>query len=147
MAADAAAACSAALKMEERLEQLHRSWLKRGLPAPKVRTGIYTGEMVAGTVGGQERLEYTVIGDSVNVASRLESFDKDFAHPRLGDRLVRTLIGEPTRELLDERFEPVEVGNLSLKGKSKTIAVYLLCRPVEKPAMEEIESKLEEVAP
>jgi adenylate cyclase len=134
MSQDAVAAVRCAMEMEKGLEELHKKWGPKGLPCAKMRVGIYTGDMVAGSVGGSQRLEYTVIGDTVNVASRLESFDRDFAHPRLGDRVSRTIIGLQTRELLDDSFETIQIGDMALKGKSEPLPLFLLCRKDYPPA-------------
>ena len=63
--------------MAERLRQQNAAWIEQGLPTITVRMGIHTGLMVAGSLGGKQRIEYAMIGDTVNMASRLESFDKD----------------------------------------------------------------------
>jgi adenylate cyclase len=128
MSQDAIAAVNCAMEMEKGLQELHKRWGPKGLPCAKMRVGIYTGDMVAGSVGGSQRLEYTVIGDTVNVASRLESFDRDFEHPRLGDRVCRTIIGLQTRELLGDNFETIQIGDMALKGKSEPLPLFLVCR-------------------
>ena len=74
---DAINAVNCALAMETTLRDLNRHWLAQNQPATAMRIGIYTGPMVAGSLGSSDRLEYVVIGDTVNVASRLESFDKE----------------------------------------------------------------------
>ena len=74
---DAINAVSCALAMETTLRDLNSQWLARNRPTTAMRMGIYTGPMVAGSLGSSERLEYVVIGDAVNIASRLESFDKE----------------------------------------------------------------------
>ena len=71
-------------------------------------------------------MEYTVLGDTVNTASRLESFDKEMATPELADRACRILIGESTWELLDGQFQTRCVGTLSLKGKAETVTIHLV---------------------
>ena len=76
IAADAIAAVRCALDMAERLRQLNARWQEQGQPIIAMRVGIATGPVVVGSLGSSQREDYTIIGDSVNVAARLESFDK-----------------------------------------------------------------------
>jgi class 3 adenylate cyclase len=76
VAEDARRAVACALAMDDRLQELNRNWRYRGLPLIQMRVGIYTGPVMVGSLGGKERLEYGVIGDSVNIAARLESCEK-----------------------------------------------------------------------
>lgn len=62
--------------MAETLRQLNGRWQKQGQPIISMRVGIATGPVVVGSLGSSQREDYTIIGDSVNVAARLESFDK-----------------------------------------------------------------------
>jgi adenylate cyclase len=127
IARDARAAVETALAMRERLRALNteRAAAAGGQGGPPIRTrvGIYTGEMIAGTVGAPDRLEYTVIGDSVNVASRLESFDKDVLAPT-DDDPCRILVGQTTLDHLPGQFQTEWVGNLSVKGRETPVAVH-----------------------
>ena len=78
---DAVNAVNCALGMRAALIELNRRWLQQNAPAVGMRIGIFTGPMVVGSLGSKQRLEYTVVGDSVNTASRLESFNKEQFSP------------------------------------------------------------------
>jgi adenylate cyclase len=121
---DARNSVRCALAMAEKMKTLNAHWQGRGLPMCSMRIGIHTGHLVAGSLGSSERQEYTVIGDSVNTASRLESFDKDSTDENLQYVDCRILISEATRALLDDSFRLVPVGSISLKGKSEKVTVY-----------------------
>ncbi len=116
---DAQKAVACALAISDRLESLNRSWETRGLPIVQMRVGIFTGPVMVGSLGGKERLEYGVIGDSVNVASRLESCEK---HRQLSD--CRILIAKETLVHLQGKFQVESWGSLALKGKQQKIEVY-----------------------
>lgn len=119
IAQDTQNAVACALDMGERLEQLNHQWVKAGLPAVEMRAGIFTGSVVVGSLGSKTRLEYGVIGDSVNTASRLESLDK-----QRQSIPCRVLIAKETLDYLDNRFAVENWGTLSLKGKVEQVEVY-----------------------
>jgi len=118
---DARNAVACALAMGDRLKQLNPQWKKRGLPVVQMRVGIFTGPIVAGSLGGKQRLEYGIIGDSVNIASRLESCEKDRQVS-----ICRVLIAQETLDYLPdkEEFTIESWGPLALKGKQQTVNVY-----------------------
>lgn len=122
---DAVNAVNCALAMKRELERLNSLWHNRGLPNVGMRVGIFTGPLVAGSLGSSQRMEYTVIGDTVNTASRLESFNKDFDP----ENTCRILIGEATLQRLNHRFETREVGSVSLKGKNEKVTLYQVMGP------------------
>jgi len=121
---DATAAVQCALALGWRLVELRRDWETAGLPPVSMRAGIYTGEVAAGSVGSDDRFEYAVIGDVVNTASRLESYDKTLANPDLLPNRCRILIGSPTHDLLGGKFEAKEIGLLEVKGKANKVPVF-----------------------
>ena len=123
---DAVNAVNCALAMEKEMERLRRHWQERQLPTARLRIGIFTGPVVAGSLGTAERLKYTTLGDTVNTAARLESWDKDAWEPDFGDRPCRILIGESTWQYLDQQFHSERVGQLTLKGKNEKVTVYRL---------------------
>jgi adenylate cyclase len=119
IADDARRAVACALAMGDRLAQLNPIWEQRGLTPIQMRVGIFTGEAVAGSLGGKARLEYGVIGDSVNIASRLESCAKE----RQVDG-CRVLIAEETLTHLQGQFQVESWGSMALRGKQQTVEVY-----------------------
>jgi CHASE2 domain-containing sensor protein/class 3 adenylate cyclase len=119
IAEDARLAVSCALAISSRLPEMNQNWRDRGLPSAKMRVGIFTGPVMVGSLGGTTRLEYGVIGDSVNIASRLESCQKD----RQEDT-CRILIAEETLLHLADKFEVESWGALPLKGREQKVNVY-----------------------
>ena len=123
-AKDAAAAVRCALALGRRLVELGQEWQKAGLPSVSMRAGVYTGEVAAGSVGSDDRFEYAVIGDVVNTASRLESYDKTIADPDHLPNRCRVLIGGPTHDLLYGQFISKAIGLLEVKGKVNKVPVF-----------------------
>ena len=123
-ASDATAAVRCALAMGRRLVELSHEWKLAGLPPVSMRAGIYTGEVAAGSVGSDDRFEYAVIGDVVNTASRLESYDKSLADPDLLPNRCRVLVGAPTHDLRAGKFLSKEIGLLEVKGKVNKVPVF-----------------------
>lgn len=117
---DAVNAVNCALAMEKEIERLNVICQERHLPAVGIRIGIFTGSAVAGAVGSSQRLKYTTVGDTVNVAARLESYDKDLAK----DSPCRILIGENTLQYLNNQFMTKRIGQVSLKGKDEKISIH-----------------------
>jgi adenylate cyclase len=121
---DAANAVNCALEMERSLRQLNSDWQEQQLPTIGMRIGIFTGPLVAGSLGSAQRLEYTVIGDTVNTASRLEGFEKDLVALDGLNSPCRIIIGEATLQRLGHQFATQHLGEVSLKGKDQKITVY-----------------------
>jgi len=127
IARDAEHAVRCALAMRGELERLNEEWTTRGRAAMKMRIGVHTGPLMVGCVGSEERLEYTVIGDTVNIAARLESFDKDFD----AGSVCRILISEPTKRRLNGRIATLSVGRVLLRGKGEEMAIFQVRDPEE----------------
>jgi CHASE2 domain-containing sensor protein len=119
IAQDATHAVDCALMMSDRLNALNESWQARGLDQVQMRIGIFTGPVVVGSLGGKERLEYGVIGDSVNVAARLEGCEK---HRQ--DSPCRILIARETQRYLSESIDVDAWGAMTFKGKDQAVEVY-----------------------
>src|SRR6185503_17019933 len=112
----ARAAVDCGLAMLDEVEKMNKDWEGTGRPVVKIGCGIHTGEATCGVVGAERRLEYTIIGDTVNLSARLESTTKEFGVP--------ILISEPTAQLLGDDFEIHALGETKVKGKTKSTAVF-----------------------
>jgi adenylate cyclase len=121
---DAINSVKCALQMGHALTELNQLWKTQGLPMVGMRVGIYTGPVVVGSLGGSGRLEYTIIGDTVNTASRLEGYGKEKFVPDFLKGPCRIIVGETTYRYLDNEFNTERVGEASLKGKDEKIVVY-----------------------
>ncbi len=109
-------AVQTALAMVRELEQLNRLWAVEGRAALDIGIGINTGEMIAGNIGSDTIMSYTVIGDNVNLGARLESLNKDFG--------TRILISEATRRQLKGDYDLRALGDVTVKGKTRAVAVF-----------------------
>ncbi|MEQ8383987.1 MAG: adenylate/guanylate cyclase domain-containing protein [Coleofasciculus sp. A1-SPW-01] len=116
---DAIAAVNCALAMAQKLQTLNQEWQRQGYPQTAMRVGIATGDVVTGSLGNAQRLDYTTLGDSVNVAARLESYDKT-----LDGGICRILINEETYQHLHNQFPTKQIGQVRLKGREQLTAVY-----------------------
>lgn len=119
IAQDAYLAVASALAMGERLQELNLRLVQRGLPIIQMRVGIFTGPVVAGSLGGKDRLEYGIIGDSVNIASRLESCAKERQPSN-----CRVLIAQETLVHVLGRFKVESWGPIELKGRRQSVEIY-----------------------
>ena len=120
---DAINAVECALAMRRELKLLNAGWAERGMPTCAMRVGIFTGPLVAGSIGSAERLEFTVLGDTTNTAARLESAGKEVETDET-TALCTILIGDATWKRLGDRFTTKLVGPMSLKGKANQIIVH-----------------------
>ena len=105
-----------ALAMVRALDVLNAEWESFGLPRLDVGIGINTGEMVAGNIGSDTIMSYTVIGDAVNLGARLESLNKEYG--------TRIIISESTRALLKGQYDIRPLGSVTVKGKSQPVAIF-----------------------
>ncbi|MGE5182946.1 MAG: adenylate/guanylate cyclase domain-containing protein [Acidobacteriota bacterium] len=113
---DAARAVRAAVTMRDALGKLNERFEARGMPALRFGIGLHTGEVVAGNIGSAKRMEYTVIGDAVNLASRLESKTKEVG--------TDILISEATFERAKDVVEGEPAGEVHVKGREQGVQIY-----------------------
>jgi adenylate cyclase len=119
-------ACEAALTNRDRLAELNARWEKEGRPRLDARAALHTGEVIVGNIGSRERLEYTVIGDAVNLASRLEGLNKKYE--------TNLIISEATYALVKDTMVARPLDRVAVKGKKRAVTVYeLLGRKGEVP--------------
>jgi adenylate cyclase len=129
---DAANAVRCALAMDAAMAQLNDDWRRKHLPTGRLRVGIFTGPAVVGALGGDESLKFTSVGDVVNTAARLESFDSEGFSFDAGTS--RILIGEETWRRSGGEFEAVDLGVHALKGKAEKIRIFRLMVPADRTA-------------
>jgi adenylate cyclase len=126
--------CFAALDMQKRLKELRSEWGKQGGQELHMRIGLNTGNMVVGNMGSQNRMDYTMMGDAVNLASRLEMTNKLY--------MTATMISEFTYEHVKDDVEVRELDIIRVIGKEQPIKIYeLLGRKGE------IDERMREIIP
>jgi adenylate cyclase len=105
------------------MEALNARWRERDLPTGRLRVGIHTGPVVVGYVGSAERLKYTSVGDTVNLAARLESLDREAFAAEVGVS-ARILVSEITRSHLGGEITVECMGPRSVAGRSQPVEVF-----------------------
>ncbi|RDI43817.1 cache domain-containing protein [Aquicella lusitana] len=111
-------AAHAALRCQKKLDELNAQWAQQGKPALRTRIGIHKGEAVVGNLGSSERLNYTALGDTINMASRLENINKLYK--------TRIMVSETVYEEIKDAFVLRLVDCLAVKGKMRSSCVYEL---------------------
>jgi len=109
-------AVAAAVDMVKQLGELNRKWTAEGKPALDIGVGVNTGEMIAGNIGSSSIMSYTVIGDNVNLGSRLESLNKQYG--------TRIIISDATKSRLTGHYDVRPLGEVVVKGKTKSIVIH-----------------------
>ncbi len=126
---DALNAIAASLDMQRRLQELNQDFAAEGQPLITCGIGIHTGLVIAGSVGGARRLSYSVLGDAVNVAARLESMNKDIQV----DNPYNVLITCETLSCIGHHYDTAAVGTLQLRGREQTTLVYSILGEKDAP--------------
>lgn len=115
-------ACRVAVEMQDKLLELREKWTSEGDKWPKIvhnmrmRIGVNSGEIVTGNMGSKTRMNYTMMGDSVNLAARLEEAAKQYG--------IFTQISHFTRDLIGDHFELRELDTMRVVGKSEPVTTY-----------------------
>lgn len=128
-------ACTAALRMLRTLDAMNVRWKTEGKPPLNIRIGINTGPMVVGNMGSQKKFAYTVIGDSVNVASRLEGANREY-HTRI-------MVAERTHDLVRDRIAGRVLDRITVRGRTQPVSVYELLYLRGEPVAPEVIEMLE----
>jgi len=100
--------------MQSKLKDLQKKWENKGVPPVAMGMGINTGEVVVGNIGSPERMEYTAIGDDVNLASRLQAVAE-------GGQIF---ISQSTFEEVKDKIEVKSLEPIKVKGKAEFVTVY-----------------------
>ena len=119
-------ACRAAMKMQHRMRDLRKAWKSRGFSELRVRIGVNSGPAVVGNMGSDFRFNYTAMGDTVNLASRLESANKDFGTYILASHETRMRV-------YTGLFSFRGLGEVQVKGRSEPVKVYELTSAAVNP--------------
>ena len=105
-----------AYEMLKKVDELQQKWLDEGKPKIEIGVGINTGEVFVGNIGSEKRMEYTVIGDNVNLASRIESYNKTYK--------TNFLISSSTYACVKNIVDVIKISNVTIRGKSKKSDLY-----------------------
>lgn len=114
----AARAVRTGLELQECVQALSAQWIARGGEALRSGVGIHTGDAIVGAMGSHQRLEFTAIGDTVNVASRLEGLTKEFGAP--------VIVSQTTHEDLGGLFQARPLGSVRVRGRELPVDIYAI---------------------
>ena len=109
-------AVKCAYAMLQRVKELQKKWAREGKPKIEIGIGINTGEVFVGNIGSVNRMEYTVIGDTVNLASRLESYNKIYK--------TKLLISPSTYEEVKGFTDVIKISDVQIRGKANKMDIY-----------------------
>jgi adenylate cyclase len=134
-AEDAKSCTRAALSMRRELRSLNEKWAGEGIAPFQIGVGINHGDVVGGNIGSQEKADPTVIGDAVNLASRLEALTRTYS--------VDILVGARAAELIRDEFDLRSVALVQVKGKTQPVEIFTLIGAKNDRADEEFSNRLE----
>ena len=104
------------MEMLDKVKELDKKWTEEGKPTIQIGVGINTGEVFVGNIGSEKRMEYTVIGDTVNLASRLESYNKTYK--------THILISSSTYEKSKNKISVNKISDVEIRGKAEKMDIY-----------------------
>ena len=113
-------AVKCAYEMLKKVEYLQEKWLFEGKPKIEIGVGINTGEVFIGNIGTETRMEYTVIGDTVNLASRIESYNKVYK--------TNLLVSSSTYQAISDIADVIKISEVQIRGKAKKMNIYEVLR-------------------
>lgn len=113
-------AVKCAYEMLKKVEYLREKWLFEGKPKIEIGVGINTGEVFIGNIGTETRMEYTVIGDTVNLASRIESYNKVYK--------TNLLVSSSTYSHISDIADVIKISEVQIRGKAKKMNIYEVLR-------------------
>jgi adenylate cyclase len=113
------------LRMLDELDQFNKIQQVRGMPTLRIGIGIHTGPLIAGNIGSDKKMEYTVIGDTVNVAARIQTLNKEFK--------TEFLVSEDTYRSVAAAFPDVRpMEPVQIRGRAHKVMVFEMLRPSER---------------
>ncbi len=112
-------ACSAAIRISQRMEQLNEKWVAEGLAPLQIRVGIHCDSVMVGNIGSKHRMSYTVMGDAVNLTSRLEGINKDYD--------TQICVSQSILREAGERLYLRPIDEVTVKGRRTPVNIYELC--------------------
>jgi adenylate cyclase len=111
-------ACKAAIEMMKELHEMNAKWIAAGKPKLEIGIGLNTGDMVVGNMGSSSRMDYTLMGDNVNLGARLEGTNKVYT--------TNIIISEYTYQHVKDHVIVRELDLIRVKGKAKPVTIYEL---------------------
>lgn len=123
-------AIRSALDMRQRLDEFNRHRIIENQPKIRIGIGVSSGEVVSGNIGSQKRMDYTVIGDGVNLSARLESLTKEYG--------CDIILSEYTYNLCADRVWVRELDKIRVKGKNKAVSIYELLETKDRELSREL---------
>src|SRR3989344_4924227 len=114
-------ACRATIEQVRKIKELQEKWKKEGMPLVEIGCGLHTGSAIIGNMGSEDRFDYTAMGDTINLGSRLEGLTKQYG--------VSIIISESTYEKVKDKkeFSFRKLDLVAVKGKSIPVTLYELC--------------------